>query len=266
VCSSDLLGIQWTENAADRADASYLQNCLLGVRGGGQERFVPLRQPSDFPELKLKFSGPNSYTVPVAAMPDSQYVRVEILGLRGLTDETTPQRFREARSLLDKPHDETTIELGAGDSRLLIGIKSRVGTTKNKPYLKIDLTAAVAWDVERPVVPFAEFAKESKRRDDEFKNTEGLLKLRQQQRKAAQVGQKAVYNKPIAALQGRIAIMKPTIDKWRASREVIKGVGGNSRLHFRVYYEVGGRQVDLIRTVAGKEPAEPGPKRRPGKK
>ncbi|MEE2707614.1 MAG: serine/threonine-protein kinase [Planctomycetota bacterium] len=266
VLSEEQLQIHWTENAAGHASASHLQNCLLDVRGGGQERFVPLRQPSDFPELKLKFPGPNSFTVPVAAMPDSQYLRVQIIGLQGLNDETTPQQFREARSLLDKPHDETTIELGAGGSRVLIGIKSRAVSLKKKPYLKIELNAAVAVDEKSKPLPYAEFVKTFTRLDVLFITNQEKLKNLKQARKAAQVGQKMRFNNPIALVMAQIAKMKPTIDKWRASREVIKGVGGNSRLHFRVYYEVGGRQVDLIRTVVGKEPAEPEPKRRPGKK
>jgi serine/threonine protein kinase len=256
------LQLRWTKIAPAEPDAIYLQNCLIGIAGGGKEHLVALRQPTEFAVPKLSFPPkPNSYIVPIVAMPDSQYIRVQLVGLRGLQDEKTPQQFRDSRSLLDKPHDETTIEFGEGDSRLLVGIKSRVIALKKQPHIKIDLASAVAWDAKRPPLTYADFVGRFKKNEAAFTAQEKTLKKLEQAKQLAQ--DKGRFNRPIDVVKAKIELMKPVMAKIRASRAVIERVGQNTRLHFRVYYEVDGHQVDLVRSVASKESAEEEPKPKP---
>jgi hypothetical protein len=242
----------WTGAAAKTPNAELLQNCLLRVSGEGEERFIALRKAVEFPAIVVQpASRPSQVTLPVQAMPDPVAVRVELEALRELKEET-PQKFHDDKNRFEKPADETAIVLGEGESTVHVGIRLKVSQVGKRSQIRLDVAMAVQVEENQPPLTVPDFAAGLKLGEAQLAKCENDVKVLTQAKENPKADKKKIDGR-IGPINETIKKIKAKLDKYHAAQALLKNVGNESRLHFRVYFVIDGHEVDMVRTVG--EPA-----------
>jgi hypothetical protein len=225
------LKFQWTPNGPS-AVAERLRSCSLVITAGGKTRTVSLRSAKRVPPLSIRHRNANEFTV--AGLPPGTVARLELGELAGPINAAS----MSAGNVIETGRN-TTIQLAGEHSA---GMKVRVkferdgidgfiahtelGLGQDSQFLPFD-----GGEIEREVLSLTQQIRFFEAEVEKSRNPRGQISEPVMMR----------YQQTRAPLDARLAVLNPQLSAVRTLRD-------NCRLHFRILAEIGGKQVELVRS------------------
>jgi hypothetical protein len=226
------LQFQWTKEAADQPNATWLCNCVLQVLAGKSEKLIALRKPAKGDPLALSLKESTVERWDLVRPPEANHLKVE-LNLKGIG------RYKlNGNSTLKADGDQATIEF----------IDRNLGG-----MLQIRLQCDLKRQLELKATPLLALPGEKPSRLDEaaLKKAEANL---QAVVKQLELQSQALSKRGKAAAAARTQVerqlngTKATLDRIRAAREFIAGFPESFKAPVRVFFEVDKKLVDVLTT------------------
>jgi hypothetical protein len=264
----DDLKFNWSPEAITDDNAGFLQNCILSLRMGGDEKRVALRQVAAAPSIPLSLDKPSvKAEFKLDYLPEASMLKLQILPLEG----APKHRIEPALAPLEKakptdPAPKVDVVFGEGDKELVkIQIEASVKG-------KVILLATPLYKVHAP--DFGRFTQ--KNLNDAYNLTvadniqqqngiDAFNKLPNDQKQRLetqkrQADERVKQNHAKRQADERVKQNHATIerlDKIKAEREALNN---KAAIRFRIVYDVGeGQQVILAESGSGDAPAAGGP-------
>ena len=253
----DLL-FQWTKESQASKASNHLRNCLLALRTGSSSHVVRLRKPVQADALLVDLEkGQVRAQLDVPYPPDPEGVRVEITKLEGAFPNATykpGQTFEAQRGAV-------MILVGEPASQpLLFKVESTL-TTK----LQLGMTSMFSVPVGSPPQRLSKRTAQTLEKNVQLVQSRkevlmnGLKTLKDKNAvKQLRLSDKEVQRQ-IAFGEQQVSEIENGLTQIQQLQEYCKAVNAQGRIHFRVFYTVDSKKIDLVRTSAVAPPA-PEPK------
>ncbi|MCO6456638.1 MAG: hypothetical protein J5I93_15170, partial [Pirellulaceae bacterium] len=237
------LFFQWTAEAASDPNAITLSNCALTMNLGAEMHEFALRVADVVPASELNLSKPDTLKIQVANLPDPLGVRVQLLKTGG----TLP------------PHVvEPDVPVPADNGEM----KIKFGQTPEEQVLELDVDFDVRRDVQATVTPYfrwpldekpvkltkATVTQASQSAATNRLQLVNLLNQMRQAEKSVPAAQKALFGVELTKVEQQLAKVEAGVQSADRLRALLEAAGDNCQLHFRVFYDADGFEVDLART------------------
>ena len=236
------LVLQWEASAKDNAVAPYLRNCVLALTCGGENHFVPLRQPEKAEALTIdleKAGASPKAEWKVAELPDLSSVKITIEGLQGAKFHVEPS------PTFDAEKGKVDVKLEDGGGLLTLHLETSLKRT----------------GLQVTVVPFVKFGETSKperlnrRQLEQYKQRlegeiqrlqAGLTQAKQMPKGKADDPRTRQMNAMLQTAESELKIRETTLEQMTKFEETLKAVGGNLKVNFRVFFNADGTEVNLL--------------------
>jgi serine/threonine protein kinase len=245
------LQFQWTAEAASDSNAEYLRNCALSMNVGPEVHEVALRAPVTIEPLVINLDKvADVYRIDIDTLPDPTAVRLQLVKVEG---EAPPSTLEP---------DAPVLAL-KGEQRI------KFGQQAEEQVLELDLDVNTKRDIQVTVTPYFRWPldeKPGKLTKATASKAERFALLARQQLIAELTRMReiektlAANEKPIAAQQ--ISLKEQQLMKVEGGVQAVERLKGlyqtineKAQLHFRVFYDADGIQVDLAVVAAAAAPA-----------
>ena len=224
------LSFQWAAEAKS-ASASYLKNCILHVRLGGDNKYLQLGEPVIAEPIILDLAGGRiNQTAVVKGLPDAKKLRIAILGIEGRTDFAT----QPTEAVPPKTPIGVMFKRKDSHGNLWPGVQFQVIPATKR--------SSVAFDVRLAVTP--DIAMGFKKYEGLRYSTQQLLTLHDKM--AGEKGK--VVTKLSRAEPGEKEKLIKEIDGFDTQLwylDFYTEIHKRGKLHYRIFVEVDGHEVVL---------------------
>ena len=242
------LMFNWTEAAATQPAASYLKNCSLTMDLDQDSHDVLLRQPIDSKPISISLDKAiPSAKLSLDSPPNPEQLLVEFISIEGLPKYS-----------LDPPQPISA----QGGSQWI-----RFGETINDQVLSIQVESKLTRVLELKFTPYIKLPNQAKPQKfnkailskikKELVGTLQVINFRLNQLKAADAQIKDRKQKQGLAAQislGEQELQKTTLASQQFTKlEALVGNASAGTIQYRVFYDTGTTQIELMRSKAGVE-------------
>jgi hypothetical protein len=239
------LAYQWARGMDENENARSLGKLGLKMQSGADVHVLALRAPfarnpivADFQRDTMRELFDLGWT------GDQQALMVEITSFEG---EFPEHQFKDDKRTMKAAGDTSVIFFGDGDDKTL-AMKADVSLT---PKLAIALTPFFKIKTEPKSLPFnasnATRVGNGIAKDlEEKKSSLATLKTKEQDTSNASTAER--LRALIAKREAEVADLELAFEQMKKLSGFALAVHGKGKVHYRVYYQVGDDQVDLVRT------------------
>lgn len=234
------LKFAWTKQAAAEKDAGLVRNTLLEMRTSTETHYAALREYAKVEPITLSFErrAKNSVDIPLTDAPDDKLLKVEITGLEG---NFPPHNFKPSSQFDPNTSraDEVGILLGnppvlalmvssrAKSREITLGLEPQFQVTGMQKAMGLEQAPAMLAQVSAAVAQQTNLLNQNKKN----------LSKEQQNSINAQI---------TAGSQ-----LQTQLQQLAQQCEALNGTG---KVHFRVYFPVANKEIDIVRS---NDPAPP---------
>jgi hypothetical protein len=237
----DELAFQWTPEAAKHAAANHLRNCLLSIQIDDQTKEIALRKPAEVkpPGLDIRKGGVHEQ-FDMDYPPPMGQLKLEVTSIEG----PLPAPAYKTGPTIEVGKGPIVIDFGdAASGALRLEVASSMPSRKFKFDADAKLNVGGSYirfttnDLERAYIAAA---------------TQYQIINNRVTQKVGTADQRKEMERQMAQIQA----MMQQYNDLAQNAETLKDTG---KIHFRVYFVVGERQVDLLKTAPPAAPAKQEP-------
>lgn len=249
------LKFNWSPEAVTDDNAGFLQNCILSLRMGGDEKRVSLRQTTNAPSIPLSLDKPNvKAEFKLDYLPDAAMVKLQVLPLEG----APKHRIEPALAPLEKsrpadPPPKIDVVFGEGEKEL---IKIQIEANAKG---KVALLATPLYKVHAP--DFGRFTQ--KNLNDAYNGivqANASIQVQLDAFNKLPMDQKQRLETQKRQAEEQVKTNHQTIARLEQIKTEREALNNKATIRFRILYEIGeGQQVILAESGGGEAPAAGGP-------
>ncbi len=232
------LKFAWLSDLSD-AEAGCLSNCALNITAGGNKPYwLPLTKPKHVEPIAVKLDrGGAKAVISASNLPPDEVLRFEITGFDG--PFPTTHEFKPAKTL--KPKEKGTVTLSGKDLPKII-----LATSFNAKGRSVTFDASATYQIgNAPPQPF---------KGAMVKALIGQAMVAQQQ--LMKMADQARHAKDKHKQQGaelKLTEVADAIVQLNAVNDLVPKINETGQIQFRVYSEVGDKQIELITSAPDPE-------------
>ncbi len=232
----DNLNFQWTPQASEQNAANYLRNCLLDITIGDKSKEIPLREPTVVEPLVVSLDkGGTREQFDLEWAPDPEQLQLEITSLEG----PFPKHNFDPSAAIKAAGGRTAIMFGDPPNQLMM-LEVRATMTRKlgvtlAPFLKVG-NQPVKLTLPGIQQAFAQASAQYQQLNNMVTQKIGPAQRREQMEQ--------LLPQQAAIMQG-----------YGELAEKASALNNTGKVHFRVFFLAGQRQVDVLKSGAGAAPA-----------
>ena len=236
----------WTAEGAKQINAPQLCNCAVNFDLGDKSHQITLRKALVADPLVVQIEKPAVAKWNVEHLPDLKSVFVEIVNVEGFEKS---HRF-DPDQQLEANKDETMLWTGATEDAQVLGFK--LESKANIRGIEIESKAHVKLDFMEKPKPYAK--KDMKTWEMQFDQS-SKLKNAQIQAIGKPGKDDRAKQQLLTAYNKELELITRTGQHLEQLKGMFTSLPGKGTIHFRVYYETGEGQIDLLTTGGVAAPA-----------
>lgn len=242
------LKFNWTAEGAKNVQAPQLCNCAINFDLGDMSHRINLRKPLIADPLVVEIEKPAIAKWNIEHLPDLKSVFVEIVNVEGFEKS---HRF-DPDQQLEANKDETMLWTGATEDAQVLGFK--LESKANIRGIEIESAAHVKLDfMEKP----KRYVKKDMKTWEMQFDQQSKLKNAQIQAVGKPGKDDRAKQQLLTAYNKELELINRAGEHLEHLKGMFTSLPGKGTIHFRVYYETGEGQIDLLTTGAVAAAAAP---------